>query len=166
MNAITGNNGIGSQRIVQRTLLSQPKAAEIRQYLHSQKPDFLGSSDGSNNGLVRCQCGWEGEESAMVSAPLACSMDCSILTNQIECTFCHTRQHLLCYGFRDLDDPRVPDTHACYQCLLEPGETNLLREMNTLVLLRRALGIILSEGYPNTVSAFTQKLRKSQREEA
>lgn len=77
------------------------------------------------------------------------------------CSFCHTCQHLLCYGFESLDDPRIPDTHACYQCLFEPDETNLLREMNTIVLLRRALRVILNEGFPNRTSIFTQKLRKA-----
>ena len=48
---------------------------------------------------------------------------------------------------------------ACYQCLLEPGEVELLQEMTTLVLLRRAVTIILTEGYPGTVTLFTQKLR-------
>lgn len=79
---------------------------------------------------------------------------------QITCSFCHARQHLLCYGFESSDDPRLPDTHACYQCLLEPDERQLLREMHTLVLLRRALKIILDEGFPNKTSTFTQKLRK------
>lgn len=83
-----------------------------------------------------------------------------ILTEQIECGFCHTRQHLLCYGFTGFNDPRLSNIHSCYQCLLEPNESHLLREMTTLVLLRRALVIILDEGYPSTVSAFTQKLRK------
>jgi hypothetical protein len=44
--------------------------------------------------------------------------------------------------------------------LLEPDETQLLQEMNSLVLLRRALRIILDEGFPNKIGDFTQKLRK------
>lgn len=140
-------------------VLSLSKAAEIKQYLCSQKSGFSGSADGSEQGPVKCQCGWDGEEPAMVSW-LADDLKHFILTEQIECGFCHTRQHLLCYGFTGLNDLRLSNIHACYQCLLEPNESHLLREMTTLVLLRRALVIILDEGYPSTVSAFTQKLRK------
>lgn len=54
----------------------------------------------------------------------------------------------------------MPDIHACYQCLLGQGETELLGEMHTLVLLRRALSIILTEGFQNRIPVFAQKLRK------
>lgn len=37
---------------------------------------------------------------------------------------------------------------------------NILREVNTVVLLRRALRVIMDEGYPNKTSTFTDKLRK------
>ncbi|TQB76114.1 DNA binding protein [Monascus purpureus] len=94
-NSISTNKGRASQDKAQRMVLSLSKAAEIKQYLCSQKSGFSGSADGSEQGPVKCQCGWDGEEPAM---------------------------------------------------------------MTTLVLLRRALVIILDEGYPSTVSAFTQKL--------
>lgn len=84
-----------------------------------------------------------------------------MLTLQIKCVFCRTQQHLLCHGFFDANDPNIPDTHVCYKCLLEPNEAPLLREMGTLVLLRRALRVIMEEGYPNRTRDFSQKLRKS-----
>ncbi|RMJ22644.1 meiosis specific protein Hop1 [Aspergillus sp. HF37] len=121
----------------QVVILSPNKASEISQYV---KPDVAGNTAHQNR-PVRCQCAWEGEEPPM-----------------IECAFCHSRQHLPCYGFQDQKDPRIPDIHACYQCLLGSGESQLLREMNTLVILRRALGIILAEGFPSKTSIFTQKL--------
>ena len=37
---------------------------------------------------------------------------------------------------------------------------DILHAVNTVVLLRRALRVIMGEGYPNTTAAFTQKLRK------
>ncbi|KAI9932699.1 DNA binding protein [Aspergillus wentii] len=80
------------------------------------------------------------------------------ISTKIECAFCHTHQHMICYGFQGSDDSRLPHVHACYQCLLEPNESHLLSEMNTLVLLRRALKIILDEGFPEKTSLFTQKL--------
>lgn len=83
-----------------------------------------------------------------------------VLKNQIECAFCHTFQHPLCYGFEGSNDSRIPDIHTCYECLLWPGESQLLSEMNTLVLLRKALGIILTEGFPQKASMLTRKLRK------
>ena len=80
---------------------------------------------------------------------------------QVQCVFCHTQQHLLCYGYLNSNDPSIPDTHSCYKCLLEANEAPLLREMGTLVLLRRALRIIIEEGYPNRIRDFSQKLRES-----
>ncbi|KAE8386892.1 meiosis specific protein Hop1 [Aspergillus alliaceus] len=121
--------------------LSERRTADIREHARLQKsgPDY--HPKGHIQGLVRCQCGWNGEEIGMM-----------------ECAFCHTRQHRLCYGHEGPNDPRAPNIHACYQCLLEPNETQLLQEMNTLVLLRRALRIILDEGFPHKTTDFTQKL--------
>ncbi|KAL5355156.1 HORMA domain-containing protein [Aspergillus floccosus] len=120
--------------------LNERKAQEIKDYLRSQI--VLPNNAGLQNvGAIKCQCGWNGQEAAM-----------------IECAFCHTRQHLLCYGFRNATDPRIPNIHICYQCLLEPNESHLLSEMTALVLLRRALKIIVDEGFPKKTSLFTQKL--------
>lgn len=66
----------------------------------------------------------------------------------------------MCYGFCGIQDPKLPDTHACYKCLLGSDEDKLLREMHTLALLRRALKIIMEEGYPNRTKIFAEKLRK------
>ncbi|EAW06931.1 putative meiosis specific protein Hop1 [Aspergillus clavatus NRRL 1] len=117
--------------------LSEQKISEIQEHLKSRN----GSPGKNQERTIRCQCGWDSEESAM-----------------LECAFCHMRQHVACYGFDGPNDPRIPDIHACYQCLLEPKEIQLLCEMNSLVLLRRALKIIIEEGYPSRTSLFTQKL--------
>ncbi|KAL4892689.1 HORMA domain-containing protein [Aspergillus ambiguus] len=125
----------------ERYILEESKAAEIRERLCSQNmmtPDMAGFQSSS---AINCQCGWNGPEAAM-----------------IECAFCYTRQHLLCYGFKNATDPKLPNVHACYQCLLEPNEPRLLSEMHTLALLRRALKIIVNEGYPMKTALFTQKL--------
>jgi hypothetical protein len=81
---------------------------------------------------------------------------------QIQCVFCQTQQHLLCYGYVSSGDINIPNTHVCYKCLLEPNESPLLHEMGTLVLLRWALKIIIEEGYPNRIRDFSQKLRELQ----
>ncbi|KAB8079477.1 meiosis specific protein Hop1 [Aspergillus leporis] len=118
------------------------RITRIREYVRLQKiASDLPYPEVQPHRLVRCQCGWNGEEPEM-----------------IECAFCRTRQHALCYGFNGANDPRAPSIHACYRCLLEPDETQLLQEMNSLVLLRRALRIILDEGFPNKIGDFTQKL--------
>ncbi|KAF9885193.1 DNA binding protein [Aspergillus nanangensis] len=113
-----------------RLSLKEKKTAQIKERLRFQ------TALHDNNGLralnpIKCQCGWNGEEADM---------------------------HLLCYGFKNATDPRIPDTHACYQCLLERDEPQVLNEMNGLVLLRRALKIITEEGFPKTGSIFAQKL--------
>ncbi|KAM0094498.1 hypothetical protein ACP6JD_001963 [Aspergillus fumigatus] len=111
------------------TILSQKKVAEIQKHVGQRGRTF--GEGNQNQQSVRCQCGWDGEESEM---------------------------HAACYGFGSSNDPRIPDVHACYQCLLEPNEVRLLSEMTSLVLLRRALRIIMDEGYPSHTSLFTQKL--------
>ncbi|KAJ9401058.1 hypothetical protein DTO282F9_2006 [Paecilomyces variotii] len=118
--------------------LSETKASQIRQHISSLTPDNRTSNAAK---VIRCQCSWNGEEPDM-----------------IKCSFCHTYQHALCYGFANPTDSRLPEIHACYRCLLEPSEPSLLRELNTLVLLRRALKIIMEDGYPHRISAFSQKL--------
>ncbi|KAL2009742.1 hypothetical protein VTN00DRAFT_5549 [Thermoascus crustaceus] len=128
----------------QQVQLSQSKTSEIQELARSKAVDYIRETRNGDISTIRCQCSWNGEEPEM-----------------IECEFCHTRQHLLCYGFLGSNDPRLPNTHACYRCLLEPNETHLLRELNTLVLLRRALEIIIQEGYPNKISLFSQKLHCS-----
>lgn len=80
--------------------------------------------------------------------------------DQLECDFCHTRQHLTCYGFLHPNDEKIPVTHACYTCLLGSDESKVFRQIETLVLLRQALKIIIEDGYPLRVKEFAQRLRK------
>ncbi|EFW21323.1 conserved hypothetical protein [Coccidioides posadasii str. Silveira] len=125
--------------------LSQAKVDEIEkrrsqpQLAHPMHARSTGSN--CDAGAVSCQCGWNQEEGAM-----------------IYCRFCDTKQHLSCYGFHSIQDPKLPNTHACYKCLLGDAEGKILQEMNTLVLLRRALNIIIEEGYPRGTKAFAEKL--------
>ncbi|KAH8435334.1 putative meiosis specific protein Hop1 [Aspergillus melleus] len=130
--------------IVPIVSLSPEKIIKIREFQSAGKPslstdEFLSEQD---EGVVRCQCGWEGEEAGM-----------------IQCAFCFKHQHARCYGFENTGDHRIPDVHTCYQCLLEQDEPAVLRDMGSLVLLRRAVRIILNEGFPNRTSEFMQKLR-------
>ncbi|KAL2814837.1 HORMA domain-containing protein [Aspergillus cavernicola] len=122
-------------------ILPKRRIAEIRKSLVSWKPNGLKVSKLQKPGVIRCQCGWDGEEEAM-----------------LECSFCHTRQHLLCYGYEGVHQRNVPDVHACYQCLLEPNESQAFDEMEDLVLTRRALRVIVDEGFPSYTSVFAEKL--------
>ncbi|RAH55830.1 meiosis specific protein Hop1 [Aspergillus piperis CBS 112811] len=129
----------GTATKCRKFVLTEESRHRIQEYLHSHDSTATRTTEGHNS--VRCQCGWDGEEEAMA-----------------QCAFCQTRQHLLCYGYEDAHDPRVPDIHACYPCLLMPDEPHILHQMSSLVLLRRAVRIILNEGYPHRTSLFTQKL--------
>ncbi|PYI11599.1 meiosis specific protein Hop1 [Aspergillus sclerotiicarbonarius CBS 121057] len=137
--SVTLENGNASPTKSRKFVLTEESRHKMEEYLRLH--DLDASKKVEDQSAIRCQCGWDGEEAAMV-----------------ECAFCRTRQHLLCYGYEDALDPRVPDVHACYQCLLGPDESQLLREMNSLVLIRRAVRTILDEGYPSRTSLFTQRL--------
>ncbi|KAL1956286.1 hypothetical protein VTO42DRAFT_7459 [Malbranchea cinnamomea] len=133
---------------IARPQISQVKVSAIRNerqrslnvdLIHGKQNQGELAADGG--GIVSCQCGLN-----------------NLNEDMVQCVFCNTRQHLICYGFLYAQDPSIPEPHACYKCLLEPRETTLLREMDTLVLLRRALRVIIEEGYPNHVRDFAQKL--------
>ncbi|GAD92959.1 meiosis specific protein Hop1, putative [Paecilomyces variotii No. 5] len=130
-----------SPDVLEDLQLSETKVSQIRQHISSLALDNRGNNGNGAAKVIRCQCSWNGEEPGM-----------------IKCSFCHTYQHSLCYGFINPTDPRLPETHACYRCLLEPNEPSLIPELNTLVLLRRAMKIIMEDGYPHRISVFSQKL--------
>ncbi|PGH02712.1 hypothetical protein AJ80_08809 [Polytolypa hystricis UAMH7299] len=134
--------------VEQRAQLSQLKFDQLRGQKENSATvhSMRGGVDKSRVGaeatpVIRCQCDYNYEEGDM-----------------IECNFCKAEQHLFCYGFLSAADPKIPDVHACYKCLLEPDEMSLLHEMDTLVLLRRALKIIIEEGYQNRLKEFANKL--------
>ncbi|KAK2802102.1 hypothetical protein FQN50_007466 [Emmonsiellopsis sp. PD_5] len=132
----------------QKAYLSQAKMTQLESRMKgfsmtdSLQYDMGGAPVGATNtGAVRCECEVDTENPEM-----------------LQCTFCNTRQHTICYGFIHGQDPAIPDTHVCYKCLLEPSEKKLLQDMRTLVLLRRAIAVIIDQGYPNRVKDFAQKL--------
>ena len=82
--------------------------------------------------IVLCQCGHSGEEGDMT-----------------ECTYCATWQHLHCYGYTGASDPKLPDDHTCYQCLLGDDQQGCLTKMQALALRRRGMHIALRTGLGN-----------------
>ncbi|KAI7246101.1 hypothetical protein KC343_g7005 [Hortaea werneckii] len=79
--------------------------------------------------FLMCQCGLKEEEGVMV-----------------QCETCHTWQHLPCYGFTGLDDPRLYDRHTCYHCLLAGDKTDTREALQRLVQKRRVMHFIIQHG--------------------
>lgn len=79
---------------------------------------------------------------------------------QAECSICDTWQHLHCYGFTGATDPRMPDEHVCYSCLLGKTESQTLHKLCELIQRRRIMQFILLEG-PKKVTETAVALRKS-----
>ncbi|KAI9370851.1 HORMA domain-containing protein [Aspergillus egyptiacus] len=125
----------------QKLILPRRKIAEIRKTLELRESEAPKDAELPKPGTVSCECDRDVEEEAMV-----------------ECNFCYTRQHLLCYGYEGVDKLNMPDVHACYQCLLGTDENDLFFQMKELALTRRVLRVILEEGYQNYISQFAEKL--------
>jgi meiosis-specific protein HOP1 len=72
---------------------------------------------------------------------LICLVGASRLTcDQIECSACETWQHLHCYGYIGSNDPRIPDDHYCYQCILDYGkDTTAYKALKDLTVRRRVM---------------------------
>ncbi|RDW65864.1 putative meiosis specific protein Hop1 [Aspergillus mulundensis] len=127
----------------QKFALRKEKIAEIRKKSKSKKMNGRDRTP-QDHLEIKCQCEWNGEEE-----------------DTITCSFCHTRQHRLCYGYVGAHKFAVSDVHACYRCLLEPNESKVLESMNNVVLSRRAMNLIADEGIPTSSQVFGQKLHCS-----
>ncbi|KAL4908342.1 hypothetical protein BDW74DRAFT_99954 [Aspergillus multicolor] len=128
---------------IQKFVLREEKIAEIRKKSKYKK---MNGRDRTSQGAleIKCQCDWNGEEEDMIT-----------------CSFCHTRQHRLCYGYVGAHESAVSDVHACYRCLLEPSESKILESMNNIMLSRRAMTLIAAEGIPTSSQVFGQKIHCS-----
>ncbi|KAK3109680.1 hypothetical protein LTR53_016798 [Teratosphaeriaceae sp. CCFEE 6253] len=118
----------------ERPLLSQTKALRLKQDEAKLRKQALGlvRHAGRKIGkgdIVLCQCGHAEEEDGMV-----------------QCTYCQTWQHLPCYGFTATDDPRLPDEHTCYRCLLGDDENHTLIKLQDLAVKRRAMDFANQNG--------------------
>ncbi|OJJ59606.1 hypothetical protein ASPSYDRAFT_57174 [Aspergillus sydowii CBS 593.65] len=94
----------------------------------------------SGPAAIRCQCDWTGEEEDM-----------------IVCSFCNTQQHRLCYGYVGVYNHSVPDIHACYRCLLEPNESQILNSLGNIILARKTLKIVSEVGILGSAQEFCEK---------
>ncbi|KAI7482037.1 hypothetical protein KC351_g6009 [Hortaea werneckii] len=110
------------------------KASEIARDAHRLRKHAreLAKSEGKKTKkghILLCQCGLKEEEGDMV-----------------QCETCHTWQHLPCYGFTGLDDPRLYDKHTCYHCLLADDKTDSFEALQRLVQKRRIMHFIIQHG--------------------
>ncbi|KAK4891724.1 hypothetical protein LTR27_009732 [Elasticomyces elasticus] len=117
-----------------RPVLSPTKAHKLaaeRPRLQQQALDMVKKAGRrpKDNDTTLCQCGYEKEEDEMV-----------------QCGYCKTWQHLPCYGYTDADDPRLPEDHTCYQCLLGDEEKVTLNKLRELAMTRRAMDFALQHG--------------------
>ncbi|KAL4867754.1 hypothetical protein BDV12DRAFT_170783, partial [Aspergillus spectabilis] len=139
----TETQATDAAKVDQKFILRREKIAEIRKTLKS--PRVLKTRKFPKPGSVECECGWyeEGNE------------------EMVECQFCHSKQHLLCYGYVGEYKSTVPEVHTCYECLLQPDEDEIFVELGEIVHARRALNIILEEGFPSSRGLFGEKLHQT-----
>ncbi|ORX89571.1 hypothetical protein K493DRAFT_370725, partial [Basidiobolus meristosporus CBS 931.73] len=66
------------------------------------------------------------------------------------CDYCNTWGHIVCFGFKSKDDPRIPDVHVCYACRFnksqELGMKYNTRRIENLAIWRHCLSIVWDEG--------------------
>ncbi|KAH9810921.1 HORMA domain [Teratosphaeria destructans] len=109
--------------------LERAKSRLIKKAKQSAKDGGWSRKKGQKDEPVNCQCGHHKEEDDMVC-----------------CTYCDTWQHLPCYGYIGRDDPRIPNDHVCYQCLLGDEEQPLLESLKELSTRRRGMDFALLHG--------------------
>ncbi|KAJ5779731.1 hypothetical protein N7457_007451 [Penicillium paradoxum] len=62
---------------------------------------------------------------------------------KIKCDSCNYHQHTLCYGYHSRGDPRIPDTHYCYSCLIGYDfDSKLMGDMIKLIRQRRTIHLM------------------------
>ena len=59
--------GITVQNTEHEMRLCEKKRLQIQEFVRSQNLGLAGIPNNQDNGMVKCQCGWDGEEPAMVS---------------------------------------------------------------------------------------------------
>ncbi|KAL4881940.1 HORMA domain-containing protein [Aspergillus karnatakaensis] len=130
-------------KLDQLFILRREKIADIRKTISS--PAARNDRELPKPGSIACECGWneEGEEI------------------MIECQFCRSKQHMLCYGYVGEYECTGPDVHACYECLLQPSEEEIYMELAETVLARRVLQVVFDEGYPTSRGLLGEKIHQT-----
>ncbi|KAI9867808.1 MAG: DNA binding protein [Trichoglossum hirsutum] len=129
----------------QKTSLSKRKLTELMWSKGAKSSSLLldpkglvGSVGGTGLSTIRCECGTADREIAVLC-----------------CDFCGQSQHVHCYGYHSSHDPRIPNPHACYSCLLGGTEAQILEDLRRDCLFRRALKLVYENGYPTSEKKFS-----------
>lgn len=95
--------------------------------------------------IISCQCG----DTVADDGGMLC------------CDICNEWQHAQCYGYNSVKDPRIPDAHYCYDCLLNgTTEKPLLQSMKDLAFFRHGLSYIwLAEQFPTSIDVLAAEFR-------
>lgn len=97
--------------------------------------------------MVLCQCGFGEDEGEMVRLfPHAAPVMLISNLQQVQCSYCSTWQHLHCYGYMGSQDPRLPEEHVCYWCLLGDTDVKGYAALQELAVQRRAMFYISKNG--------------------
>lgn len=74
----------------------------------------------------------------------------------IQCDRCELWLHTPCAGFCTNKDKRIPERFVCHNCEFRDNK-KLLRNLQDLASLRRAISVIYSEGL-ESISWFSKRL--------
>ncbi|KAF7189549.1 HORMA domain-containing protein 1 [Pseudocercospora fuligena] len=110
-------------------VMQQLNSEKVKLQDAARKLAKISKSRAKKGDVVLCQCGIKQEQAAMV-----------------QCAYCKTWQHLHCHGYTGSNDPRLAETHACYNCLLGNGRDDTLATLKDLALKRHAMNAALSRG--------------------
>ena len=78
---------------------------------------------------------------------------------KIQCQYCGSWQHVICYGYTSRDDTCIPTDYACNACLLKISGLKPKEDLRELSNLRNAVHILLTTGYLGD-KEFQSMLRK------
>lgn len=93
--------------------------------------------------VVSCECDCNSDEDELVSYAFMTYLARHSNHTQRQCQFCKLCQHVVCYGYLGIEDPRMPDLHVCYTCLLGGKEEALLRQLKDMALGRKVARAVL-----------------------
>jgi hypothetical protein len=74
----------------------------------------------------------------------------------IMCDQCNSWQHTPCAGYCTNKDKRIPEKYVCFNCE-HHGNSKLLRNLQDLASLRRAISVVYSEGL-ESIRWFSKRL--------
>ncbi|KAI5789090.1 HORMA domain-containing protein [Geopyxis carbonaria] len=116
--------------------------AKFEQMIQSRSKRAKARRKNADDHVVTCECSYNKLDGDMLC-----------------CENCNCWQHVNCYGFISVKDPRIPVNHFCYKCLLGKNEKDLLPQLQTLAILRKSLRQLLNVSeFPATLEIFSQQL--------